>query len=66
MRSNALSQLNVAMVEPRMAGPALDRERVAIEQMRSDGQAYVADIEHRAQVLESAAGHYELVVLGRG
>jgi len=55
MRSNALSQLNVSLVEPRMAGPALDRERVAIDQMRADGQAYMADIEHRAQVLEAAA-----------
>ena len=55
MRANALLQLNVALVEPRMAGPALDRERAAIEQMRSDGQAVMIDIEHRAQMLEAVA-----------
>jgi hypothetical protein len=55
MRAKAYSQLNVSLVEPRMAGPALDRERVAIDQMRAHGQAYVVDMEHRAQMLEAAA-----------
>jgi hypothetical protein len=54
-RGDALYDLNTGLLEPRMAGPALERERAGIESLRSQGQAQVIDIEHRAEMIEAVA-----------
>jgi hypothetical protein len=54
-RADALYELNAGLLEPRMAGPALERERAGIESLRGQGQAQVIDIDHRAEMIEAVA-----------
>jgi hypothetical protein len=54
-RAEALRKADASLLEHTMAGPALERDRAAIDELRAHGQIQIVQVEHAPEVLEAVA-----------